>query len=175
MKENYVKALLYAYPHVKKTYKAIGSQIKKKAHNSFSDLRPVEKQADEIIELINKKYLLGDMVYAVHDVVNRLDKENIALVKRKFFKQTSEPLNFERNDYRRLVNIPKKLSVYFKDIGVDDTYFEEEYFKIGLVRLGLEKAVNEEIINKNRAQARLREARKCKEAEVKDEGKISDL
>ena len=81
MKITYVKALLYAYPHVKHLYKAYSSRITNKVHNSFNDYRPVETLADEIVGLINKRYVLADILLSVRDVVRKLDKDDIKLIK----------------------------------------------------------------------------------------------
>ena len=144
--------------------------ISQRAKNSFYDIRPVEKQVSEIAELIDKKYLLGDIIYSVEDVLEKLDELDVNRIKFKYFgKNSNPPVEVNRYYYFRVAALPKKMSKYFEDVGVNDTYFEEEYFKVGVVREALAHAVKEEEKIKNYRSARLREVKKRKEAEVANE------
>ena len=171
MKLNFAKALLYAYPHVEKLAQGIEIQIKKKAHKSVSDIRPVEKQANEIIDLIEKRYLLRDILEAVEDTVGSLKKEYQAYIAYRYF---GKPLEVEvvkdRQFYRKIEKLVKHLATKFDEIGVDDKYFEEEYMKVSSIRHALEKVVDEEYKRKVHIQAMRREKRKqeAMAAEAKD-------
>ena len=166
MKITYVKALLYAYPHVKDFYKAYSYQIHTKAHSSFYDLRPVETISDEIIELTHRKYLLGDIFFAVRDVVKKFDKEDIKLIKLKYFgAELNPPIEKDRTYFRRQNRIVEKAARYFEAIGVGDKYFQEEYLKVDAVRTYLEQVVNNEARVESALRTKLKEAKKKREVE----------
>lgn len=116
MKDSYVKAILYAYPHLKDVAEATAVCARNKAALSYKSpldsLSLMEKIAGEMI-LSEELYALSDLV---DEVLSHLGKEERFLIGYKYFrraKREGAPACSERAYYRRQRALTEKLLPMF--------------------------------------------------------------
>lgn len=129
MKKEYVKTLLYTYPHIQKTINRIDQIIVKKALNSMTEYDNCLAQCEYVVGLTVQKALLTELYYYVNKVVSRLTKEEKDCLDYKYFKINPKEYfkNMDlssRNYFRKQQYLLDDFSKYLSWMGLDDEWFE---------------------------------------------------
>ena len=130
MKKEYVKTLLYTYPHIRKTIERIDQIVMKKALNSMTEYDNCLLQCEYVVGLTMQKALLTEMFYYVDKVVSRFTKEERDCLDYKYFK--SKPKEYfqnmdlsSRNYFRKQQYLINEVSKYLGWLGLGDEWFDK--------------------------------------------------
>lgn len=135
MKSNYVKTLLYAYPHVQMIIEQIDDIVMRKALSSMRDFSPCEGQCEKIIELTEQKKTLIFHKVKMDRVVSQMNDYELKCLDYKYFKQKKkeEYKDFDttsRSYFRRQTRLIKKANSLIELNGMDNKWFEKNCLKI---------------------------------------------
>lgn len=135
MNLNYVKTLLYAYPHVTALTEQIDDIVLSKALSSIRDYSPCEEQCEKIIELTEQKKTLIDFKLKMDKVIERLSEYELDCLDYKYFKQKPKEYyaTFDassRTYFRRQIRIAKKVNSFMEIEGIHDEWFIKKCLKM---------------------------------------------
>lgn len=140
--ENYVRAVLYAYPLLNKMDEAYKVHIRNKAVLSYRSDAPALVQAQNIAAEILDKRKLAWLKNVLEKVFGRLTEAQRALLDIRFSiynKKTPEEkngcANFGKGKYFRLQQrLEEKIRVMLKNEGLTKEDFERDFSKMELFR-----------------------------------------
>ncbi len=144
MKENYIKSMLYAYPHVREVCDQLDEVVLSKALSSMQNTAPCEEQCLKILELTEQKLTVMEVKEYVDKVLSKLTDYQKKSLEYKYFKRRPKEYykGFDytsRNFYRSQPIIIAKVNKILTRLGVNDAYFENKCLKINFFNLMLEK------------------------------------
>lgn len=139
MKKEYVKTLLYTYPHIQKTVNRIDQIVLKKALNSMTEYDNCLAQCEYVVDLTVQKALLTELYYYVNKVVKRLTKEERDYLDYKYFK--FKPKEYfknmdlsSRNYFRKQQYLLDDFSKYLGWMGLDDEWFDALSLRVPILK-----------------------------------------
>ena len=149
MNLNYVKTLLYAYPHVTALTEQIDDIVLSKALSSIRDYSPCEEQCEKIIELTEQKKTLIDFKLKMDKVVKKLNEYELDCLDYKYFKQKAKEyfVDFDassRTYFRRQIRIAKKVNSLVEVNGINDEWFVKKCLKMSFFFELLRRVVSAE-------------------------------
>ena len=144
MKESYIKAMLYAYPHVNEVCDQLDEIVLSKALSSMSNTAPCEEQCLKILALTEQKLTVMQVKEYIDKVMEKLTDYQKKSLEYKYFKRRPKEYykGFDytsRNFYRQQPKIILKVGKILGDLGVDDQYFESQCMPINFFNLMIEK------------------------------------
>ena len=156
--ENYVKAIMYAYPRMEALEKEYAEHIENKALLSFKG----RERTESLLEYLAGQILQKEKLSALKEIVDKVwaqlsDVEKTLVAIRYFGKQTkikrfpfkdekafenAEAMKFrlkgalssERNYFRRQARLVKRLAILFRFYGLTEEVFLKEYAEIETVK-----------------------------------------
>ncbi len=140
--EEYVKAVLYAYPFLDTVSEDYGIHIKNKAILSYRKNEPAEIVAERIVEEIFEKRWLEWLKEKVEAVLIKLSETERTLVKLRYFrKNKKEKLSWqirekwsERTYFRMQDKLYGKLKRFFAQVGFTVEVFREHFENMDIFR-----------------------------------------
>lgn len=87
MKNDYVKAVLYAYPALEKIGEAVGTSVENKALLSYKNPRSAEAIAGEIAREIAARDAISELHALVDQLLKSLSEEENYLLEYKYFRR----------------------------------------------------------------------------------------
>ena len=126
---NCTKIILSSYSNFDAAIRAAEKRIESKCSSSYSDRRPCEKIAEEILELSAKKRKIVELKRKVDIVFSKLDDVERDLLNCKYLDiKPKNKFSFSlRTYFRKQAALIKKLDEYFSFIGIRDEDFFEEF------------------------------------------------
>ena len=157
MKEIYIKAMLYAYPHVGEVCDQLDEVVLSKALSSMSNIAPCEEQCQKILALTEQKLTVMEVKEYVDKVISKLTEHQKMSLEYKYFKRRPKEYykDFDftsRNFYRNQPKIIAKINKILTQMGVDDIYFESKCLPINFFNLMVEKVRYLERLHKAKAE-----------------------
>lgn len=126
--ENYVKAVLYAYPTLEKMEQAYTVHIRNMAVLSYRQDLPAVAMAGKIVGQILQKRKLAWLKALVEKSVRRLSDEEKEIVARSFRWKKQSGDNTTKTKYRRLSKkLLDKLGKCMENAGLTYNAFQEEF------------------------------------------------
>ena len=139
--ENYLKAVLYAYPLLKTVGEDYAEHIRNKAVLSYHSPKTTEELAEYLAEEILRKNDLLMLRGVIEKTVERLDDTERALVGARYFGKKKIPLHkagedpwSERKYFRRLEKVENKLGGMLIVAGITKEFFETRLMGVELIR-----------------------------------------
>ncbi len=162
MNLNYVKTLLYAYPHVTALTEQIDEIVLSKALLSIRDYSPCEEQCEKIIELTEQKKTLIDFKLRMDKVVNKLNEYELDCLDYKYFKQKPKEnyIGFDassRTYFRRQIRIVKKVNSLIEIQGINDEWFTKKCLRMSFFFELLRRVISAENALKKKKTAKKKE------------------
>ena len=143
--ENYIKAVLYAYPLLKTVGEDYAEHIKNKAVLSYHSPRGTECLAEYLAEEILRKNCLLWVREIIHKALEELSEEERELLGRRYFGQRKKvPLMHkgkdgvdkpwsERKYFRRQQKLGEKVSAMLSREGLNQEWFEKNLLGVELI------------------------------------------
>ena len=134
MKNDYVKAVLYAYPALEEIGEAVGTSAENKALLSYKNPRSTEEVAGEIVREIAVREAISELHAIVDGLLNSLTEEENFLLEYKYFRRKSALKSFrgyalgcsERSYFRKQQLLLDKAADYFGKNGWSRERFVRE-------------------------------------------------
>ena len=125
MQNDYVKAVLYAYPALEEIGEAVGTSAENKALLSYKNPRSTEEVAGEIVREIAVRAALSELHSLVDQFLHSLSEEENFLLEYKYFRRKSALNGFrgyaldcsERSYFRKQGQLLEKAADYFGEKG----------------------------------------------------------
>lgn len=169
MNTNYVKTLLYAYPHVTALTEQIDDIVMSKALSSIRDYSPCEEQCEKIIELTEQKKTLIDFKLRADRVVKKLNQYELDCLDYKYFKQKPKEYyaqfdSSSRTYFRRQIRIVKRMNSLMEIEGLSDEWFIKKCLKMSFFFELLRRVISMENSLKKKKHVKKKETIQVKEA-----------
>ena len=135
MKDDYVKAILYAYPSLEAIGEAVGVSADNKAFLSYRDPHSAESVAEEILKEIVARTALSELSALVDTMLQHCTEEELFLFEYKYFRRKkilAERFSAfsltcsERSYFRKQNRLLRKAADYFARNGWSQEKFLEE-------------------------------------------------
>lgn len=155
MNLNYVKTLLYAYPHLLSIIKQIDDIVMRKALSSMRDFSPCVEQCEKIINLTEQKKVLINLKIKLDKMVGEMSGNQLDMLDYKYFKQ--KPKEYyalfdatSRSYFRRQLSLVKKVNGILEREGLSNEWFEKYCLRISFLFELLRRVIEGDKRNKKR-------------------------
>lgn len=141
----YEKTILSCYNALPSYIEQIENVIKSRARNSFRNFSPAYEQAEKILQLIEVRNDLFELMSLTEEAVKKLGEYDAMLIKYKYFAILPE-IEFDhtsRSYFRRQNKALERFKINLSSVGVTEEWFEQKFLKLAFIKQTHKKVIAE--------------------------------